>query len=106
MDGVVVRCAKTPCSVQSGDGLVQHVLFLLGIGVVYESGVIVIVLSWLESGVVDYKKGKRGKKVLTESSEVLSFEDFGILRQKSLFWDNFMTNWVFFADSVSRCVCI
>ncbi len=46
------------------------------------------------------------KSSLTKSSKIFSLEYTGVLTQKTLFGINFVTNWVFFADSQGSCVGI
>lgn len=44
--------------------------------------------------------------VINESSEVLSFVDFGVLRKKTFSGNNFVSDWVLFTNSLGSCICV
>ena len=72
----------------------EHVLFSFRISIIDESSVIVIILSWLHIG------------VLNESSEIIRLVLLCVLRKKSFFWLDVMSNWVLLADSFCSCVSV
>lgn len=64
MNWVIIWGAEPSCSIQGSYSLIEHVLLFFGVGVIDESGIVVIILSWLKVWVVNYKSNKQNSGYL------------------------------------------
>jgi len=73
---VVIWGTEASSSIQGSYSLIKHVLLLFGVGVVDESGIVVIILSWLKMRVVNYKSNKQNKGYLLNLLKFLALKIF------------------------------
>ena len=90
----VVSLGEWPVLIFEVDSAAQHLLFFGRISVIDKSSVIIVVLSWLHIG------------VLNEPPEILGFVLLCVLRKKSLFWLDVVSDWVLLADSFCSCISV
>ena len=76
MNWVVIWGTEASSSIQGSYSLIKHVLLLFGVGVVDESGIVVIILSWLKMRVVNYKSNKQNKGYLLNLLKFLALKIF------------------------------
>lgn len=74
MNWVVIWGTEPSSSIQGSYSLIEHVLLLFGVGVVDESGIVVIILSWLKVRVVNYKSNKQNRGYLLNLLKFLALK--------------------------------
>ena len=74
MNWVVIWGTEASSSIQGSYSLIKHVLLLFGVGVVDESGIVVIILSWLKVRVVNYKSNKQNRGYLLNLLKFLALK--------------------------------
>ena len=90
----VVSLGKSTSSTFIDDSAAEHLLFFGIISIIDEPSVIIIVLSWFHSG------------VLNEPSEVFGLILACVLRKKSFSWLDVMSDWMLLSDSLGSCVSV